>query len=101
MEQIAVNNKIAGLRNMLWQMEVEFGLEKLSQPQKDVFYAACLAADDNQLVHSDTVKRHPILSLMSRPTFYRALKELVDKDLMISEGPRKDGRYLVNARSPL
>jgi hypothetical protein len=50
MEQNAVNNKIAGLRNMLWQMEVEFGLEKLSQPQKDVFYAACLAADDNQLV---------------------------------------------------
>jgi hypothetical protein len=32
MEQNAVNNKIAGLRNMLWQMEVEFGLEKLSQP---------------------------------------------------------------------
>lgn len=90
-----MNNKIAGLRNMLWQMEVEFGLEKLPQPQKDVFYAACLTADDNKIVHSDTVKRHPMLALMSRPTFYRALKELVDKDLLVREGQRKDGRYLV------
>jgi hypothetical protein len=36
-----LENKIAALRNMLWQMEVEVGLEKLPQPQKDVYYAAC------------------------------------------------------------
>lgn len=90
-----MENKIAALRNMLWQMEVEVGLEKLPQPQKDVYYAACLAADDNRLVHSDSVKQQPMLALMSRPTFYRALKELVDKNFLVHAGQRQDGRYLV------
>lgn len=90
-----MNGKLAALRNMLWQMEVEFGLEDLSQPQKDVYYAACLVADEDQLVHSDIVKRHPMLALMARPTFYRALKDLVDKGFLVTAGPRKDGRYLI------
>ena len=51
-----MNDKLAILRNMLWQMEVEVGLEQLSQAQRDVYYAACLVADDDQLVHSDIVK---------------------------------------------
>lgn len=80
---------------MLWQMEVEVGLEDLSQPQKDVYYAACLVADEDQLVHSETVKRHPMLALMARPTFYRALKDLVDKGFLVIAGSRKDGRYLI------
>lgn len=80
---------------MLWQMEVEVGLEDLSQPQKDVYYAACLVADEDQLVHSETVKRHPMLALMARPTFYRALKDLVDKGFLVTAGSRKDGRYLI------
>lgn len=80
---------------MLWQMEVEVGLEDLSQPQKDVYYAACLVADEDQLVHSETVKRHPMLALMARPTFYRALRDLVDKGFLVIAGSRKDGRYLI------
>lgn len=76
-------------------MEVEVGLEDLSQPQKDVYYAACLVADKDQLVHSETVKRHPMLALMARPTFYRALKDLVDKGFLVTAGSRKDGRYLI------
>jgi hypothetical protein len=90
-----LDNKIAALRNMLWQMEVEVGLEELSQPQKDVYYAACLAADANHLVYSDAVKRHPMLAPMARPTFYRALRELVDKGFLANTGRRKDGRYLI------
>lgn len=90
-----LENKLAALRNMLWQMEIEVGLEKLPQPQKDVYYAACLAADTNQLVHTDEVKQQPILSRMSRPTFYRALKELVDKNFLVNAGHRKDGCYRI------
>lgn len=90
-----MENKLAALRNMLCQMEIEVGLERLPQPQKDVYYAACLAANTNKLVHTDDVKQHPMLALMSRPTFYRALKELVDKNFLANAGHRKDGRYLV------
>jgi hypothetical protein len=42
---MALNDKLAALRNMLWQMEIEVGLDQLSQPQKDVYYAACLVSD--------------------------------------------------------
>lgn len=90
-----MENKIAALRKMLWQMEVEVGLEQLPQPQKDVYYAACLVADDGKLVHSDTIKQQPLLSRMSRPTFYRALKGLVDKNIVGHAGPRQDGCYIV------
>lgn len=90
-----MEKKIAALRNMLWQMEVEVGLEKLSQPQKDVYYAACLAADENELVHSEAVKRQPLLAAMSRPTFYRALKELVEKGILVQANQSRDGRYMV------
>ena len=90
-----MEKKIAALRDMLWQMEVEVGLEKLSQPQKDVYYAACLAADENELVHSEAVKRQPLLATMSRPTFYRALKELVGKDILVQANQSRDGRYIV------
>lgn len=92
---MALNVKLAALRSMLWQMEIEVGLEDLSQPQKDVYYAACLVADEGQLVSSDTVRRHPMLAPMARPTFYRALKELVDKGFLETVGQRKDGRYLI------
>lgn len=93
-----MNDKLAILRNMLWQMEVEVGLEQLPQAQKDVYYAACLMADDDQLVHSDSVKGHPMVALMARPTFYRALRDLVAKGFLTSASKRKDGRYFVRRR---
>ena len=93
-----MNDKLAILRNMLWQMEVEVGLEQLSQAQRDVYYAACLVADDDQLVHSDIVKGHPMVAPMARPTFYRALRDLVAKGFLAAASERKDGRYLIRRR---
>lgn len=93
--EITLHTKLAALRNMLLQMEAEVGLEHLSQPQKDVYYAACLVATEDQVVHSDSVRRHPMLAPMARPTFYRSLKDLVDKGFLVSASQRKDGRYLI------
>lgn len=90
------NTKLAALRNMLLQMEAEIGLEKLSQPQKDVYYAACLVADEDQVIHSESVKHHPMLTPMARPTFYRALKELVQKGFLAAVSSQKNGKYRIN-----
>ena len=89
------NSRIAALCSMLWQMEVEIGLEPLSQHQKDVYYAACLVADEDEVVQSDEVRRHPMLALMARPTFYRALKDLVERGFLSSASQRKDGKYKI------
>ena len=87
------HGRLAALRKMLWEMEVDLGLAKLSQHQRDVFYAACLVANDDKLVYSENIRQHPLLSLMARPTFYRALSELVEKGMLSVVGVRKDGRY--------
>ena len=89
------NSKLARLRDLLWQMEVEVGLEKLSQPQRDVYYAACLVADEHKVLHSDQARLHPMLIHMARPTFYRALKELVLEGYLAPDTSSKNGRYKI------
>lgn len=95
--QLAMTTQVAALRQMLWQMEVEIGLQDLSCAQKDLYYAACLTADEQKLIHSDEVRRHDLLSQMPRPTFYRALKDLVAKGLLSRAGDTRDGKYYVKA----
>lgn len=92
---MADTSKLAALRDMLWRMEVEVGLEALTRQQKDVYYAACLAADGQKIVQSDDIREHPMLSPITRPTFYRALKELVEQGFLVSASSRRDGQYKI------
>ncbi len=89
------DNKLALLRGLLWQMEVEVGLVSLSQPQRDVYYAACLVADEEKIVLSEQVRQHPMIRVMARPTFYRALRELVIEGHLAAATESKDGLYKV------
>lgn len=92
---VTSNGKIARLRDLLWQMEVEVGLERLSQPQRDVYYAACLVADSEETLHSEQVRQHPMVAPMARPTFYRALKDLVLQGYLVAVNDTKNGRYKI------
>lgn len=89
------NSKLARLRDLLWQMEVEVGLEQLSQSQRDVYYAACLVADGQKTIHSEQVRQHPMVAPMARPTFYRALKDLVMEGYLVAASDSKNGRYRI------
>lgn len=89
------NSKLAHLRDLLWQMEVEVGLERLSQPQRDVYYSACLVADEEKTLHSEQVRQHPMVAPMARPTFYRALKDLVLEGYLVAASDSKNGRYRI------
>ena len=90
-----MNGKLASLRDLLWKMELEVGLEQLSQPQRDVYYAACLVADDQKLLHSEQVKGHHMVANLSRPTFYRALRDLVEQGFLVAASESKNGRYRI------
>lgn len=92
---LSSNAKLARLRDLLWQMEVEVGLEQLSQSQRDVYYAACLVADEQKMLHSEQVRRHPMVAPMARPTFYRALRDLVLEGYLEATGEARSGRYRV------
>lgn len=89
------NSKLARLRDLLWQMEVEVGLERLSQPQRDVYYAACLIADTEKTLHSEQLRNHQMVEPIARPTFYRALKDLVEEGYLVPATEGRNGRYKI------
>jgi hypothetical protein len=94
-DAVHTHSKLARLRDLLWQMEVEVGFEKLSQPQRDVYYAACLVADSDKLLHSEQVRHHPMVEAMARPTFYRALRDLVLEGYLVAASESRNGRYKI------
>ena len=89
------DSKLARLRDLLWGGAAEVGLEKLSQPQRHVSYAACLVADDEKLTHSEQVRHHHIVKAMARPTFCRALRDLVLEGYLVADGKSRNGRYKI------
>ena len=89
------DHKLALMRSLLWEMEVEAGLVSLSQPQRDVYYAACLVAAEKKIIHSEQVRQHPMIRVMARPTFYRALRELVIGGHLAAATESKKGHYWV------
>ena len=89
------DHKLALMRSLLWQMEVEAGLVSLRQPQRDVYYAACLVADEEKILHIKQVRQHPMIRVMARPTFYRVLRELVIRGHLAAATESKKGRYRI------
>lgn len=89
------NKRLAKLRNLLQQMETDVGLEALSQHQRDLYYAACLVADTDQMVTSEQVRSHPMLARMPRATFYLALRDLVRGGYLVAAGGIRDGIYRI------
>ena len=77
-------------------METDVGLEALSQHQRDLYYAACLVADVDQMVNSEQVRSHPMLARMPRATFYLALRDLVKAGYLSAAGAARTGSYRIS-----
>lgn len=88
-----LSDKLASLRKLLFEMEVELGLVELSAVQRDVFYAARLTAGKTEFVRGEEVRLHPLLASISRPTFYRAVKDLEDAGYLSRTDSVRSGRY--------
>ncbi len=63
--KVQKKERLAALRSMLLSMEREVGLDELSEGQRDVYYAACLAASGEQLVYQ---RRHSSTSYAGEDT---------------------------------
>lgn len=89
---------VAQLRALLFEMEKSLGLAELSQNEKDVLYAINqLAKSDANLVKSDQIRSHPLVSEFPSASFHRALKSLLKRGL-VSHAPETKARsYIVNA----
>jgi predicted transcriptional regulator len=67
-------------------MERDFGLYDLSRNERDIILAFCeLTRDDptrEQECTTEKVRTSPIVRDISRPTFHRALKQLIERGMI-------------------
>jgi hypothetical protein len=72
---------IAHLRELLHELENEAGLLDLSEVERLILYAMnrIAAASEDGTVRTDEMRAHVLLTSVTQPTFYRALRTLRDK----------------------
>lgn len=90
-------SKLAELRKLLLGMERALGLEELSSVERDIYYAANELAQQTQGVRTTGLLAHALMKDVSRPTFFRALKSLVNKGYLSQSATSRRGVYVVNA----
>ncbi|MCE8514211.1 hypothetical protein KBY24_20195 [Ruegeria pomeroyi] len=91
-------SKLAELRRLLHSMERTLGLQDLSPVERDIYYAASELSENDRRVRTVGLIEHALLETVSRPTFFRALKSLVNKGYLTQCSTMNRGCYLV--RSP-
>lgn len=90
-------SKLTELRKLMQSMERTLGLEKLSPVERDIYYAAEELSKSDQEVRTFGLIEHTLVQSVSRPTFFRALKSLVEKGYLSQSGSANRGRYIVHA----
>ena len=87
---------LAQLRMLLESMEQDLGLDQLSHNERDLLYAAqSLSGDTKEFVRSEELKNHRLLKSMTQPTYYRALKRLLELGFIELPSDKKTGFYRV------
>ena len=89
-------NGIASLRALLADMEADLGLHELTEPQRDILYAASLLSTKNDGVTTTELHQHSLVRGMTRSTFFRSLKALSDSGYLVSKAERS-GYYVVGS----
>lgn len=86
---------VSQLRELLLGMERDLNLGKLTQNEKDVFYAVQLVIAANVgVVRSEDIKNHELTRNITQPTFHRSLKSLVSQGLLSHAPNTKAGSYI-------
>lgn len=86
---------VSQLRELLLGMERDLGLGKLTQNEKDVFYAVQLViAANGGIARSEDIKNHELTRNITQPTFHRSLKGLVSQGLLSHAPNTKAGSYI-------
>jgi len=88
-------SRLSALRTLLHQMEAESGLSDLTTHQRDVIYAATDVAGEDRNASLKDIVAHPLVQDIKRPTFFRALKGLVEDGRLERVGSKRSGVYKV------
>ena len=95
---------VSQLRELLLRMERDLGSSKLTQSEKDVFYAMQVVIAANRgVVRSEAIENHERTRNITQPTFHRSLKSLVSQGLLSHAPNTKAGSYISpeSVRAPM
>lgn len=76
--QMANFGSIAHLKELLLGMERDLGIGDLGAVQKDIVYAATILSEKDRNFETDELRRRTLLEGVSRSSFFRALKDVVE-----------------------
>lgn len=88
-------SKLTELRKLMLDMERSIGLQELSSVERDIYYAASDLESIPNGVKTNTLLEHSLVTDVSRPTFFRALKSLVVKGYLAQSHAEGRGQYFV------
>ena len=89
---------IAQMQIMLAEMEAKIGIRDIGTIEKSVLIAIVDLANDADLVHTKDILQHPLNDVYSRPSLFRALKNLESLG-KIAKGGDKRGLYILVGNS--
>lgn len=88
-------SKLTELRKLMLEMERAMGLQELSAVERDVYYAVADLSGPAAGAKTTSLLDHALVSEVSRPTFFRALKSLVGKGYIAQCNTSSRGRYRI------
>lgn len=84
------------LLSMLRRMEHEFGLERLSSVERDIFLAAySCTREPGDIVQSEQIRKHRLVRSVSQATYHRGLRNLLENGLLENARGSKSRLYVV------
>lgn len=90
---------IAHLKELLLGMEQDLGMNELGNVERNIIYAATILSEGCKNFETDEIRNHTLLSGVSRSTFFRALKGVVDGGYLIHEEGTRRSTYTVGTKT--
>ncbi|ARU00914.1 MarR family transcriptional regulator [Yoonia vestfoldensis] len=85
--------RLADLRQLLLDMERDFGLDDLPEQETRLLYAMAMQTREKSEVSLVELQEHPLTADISRSTFFRALKHLAQRGYIEKTGLEKRAGY--------
>ena len=93
-----INNTLIELKKLLNNMEKDFGLNSLSEVEKNVLYAIKDLEKENGAAKTRHLLNHQFTANMSRISVFRSIKTL-EKLRKIKRKTSKRGEYIISPKS--
>ena len=91
-----INNTLIELKKLLTSMEKDFGLNSLSEVERNVLYAIKDLEKENGTAKTGHLLNHEFTTSMSRISVFRSIKTL-EKLKKIERKTLKRGEYIISA----